>query len=405
MDPQCPSVALSRPGSEQAANQLASGRAGTKDAAASGVRQHTSANFRTGPRDSILSRGASVKVDPRIETPATLRRLEVSFAARQIEHAIAAARSWRRTTRCKTVASCRSSDRRVACTAMTHDLTWFTGLGLFALGLCACDLSEGLPGDGGSTAEHGASEGNDSATPGSTSTGGGTADDGNACNAVGCAGIHLLLVPDSSVFDGQYQIQVFAPPSVDVATECSFVVSDGSVMESSCGISSRDFGMLSFGFPQVFIAGRFETMRIDVIRDGAIVASLEGSPEYMEVAPTEPECGPVCLQAEMLILLESPTLTACNVNGEVWPHGARVDDPFSCNSCLCEYGQLTECTERDCPVPCPEGTGPGTRCTNCGPGDTCRTVLTGCLETCNEGADCEGGSCIDGLCRHHCGDI
>lgn len=311
---------------------------------------------------------------------------------------------------------------------MTHDLIWFTGLGVFALGLCACDLSEKSPVGEGSMAEHGASEGDDSATPGTTSTGGDTVtgdhasasetsssasvttspphnDEAMACSAIECAdGIHLLLVPDG-VVDGEYQIQVFALPDVDVAAECGFVVADGHVMESSCGVSSSDFGLMMFGFPQVFVEASFETMRIDVFRDGEIVGSLSTSPDYMEVAPNGPDCGPLCLQANVIVPLESPSPTACYINGEVWPHGASVDDPFSCNSCKCEHGQVVNCTEQDCPVPCPEGTGPGTRCTNCGPGDTCRAVWTGCLQTCNEGAECEGGSCIDGLCRHRCGDL
>lgn len=82
--------------------------------------------------------------------------------------------------------------------------------------------------------------------------------------------------------------------------------------------------------------------------------------------------------------------TDCRVADVIYPHGARgVPDPFSCNSCQCDNGLLTRCTELGCPTTCDEGTYAAWRCVQCGPVDECVLMETGCLS----GPRCETGVC------------
>jgi hypothetical protein len=95
---------------------------------------------------------------------------------------------------------------------------------------------------------------------------------------------------------------------------------------------------------------------------------------------------------------------ACEVEDVVYPSGSHdVGDPLSCNTCTCEDGELTSCTDVACPEPCPDGTASGTSCADCGPADACEVVRIGCLPRCDGDDDCIGGGCHDGVCRTLCG--
>jgi hypothetical protein len=98
--------------------------------------------------------------------------------------------------------------------------------------------------------------------------------------------------------------------------------------------------------------------------------------------------------------------SACEVDGMVYPSGAMgIKDPQSCNTCLCEQGQLV-CTDIACPEPCPAGTEYAVSCSQCGPADGCEITRHGCLPTCMTSADCTGDAppfCFDGICRNLCG--
>jgi hypothetical protein len=98
---------------------------------------------------------------------------------------------------------------------------------------------------------------------------------------------------------------------------------------------------------------------------------------------------------------------SCEVGGVVYDDGdTDIDDPFSCNTCVCEDGVLA-CTEIDCPEPCPEGTAPGTSCSRCGPTDACEVVRTDCHPTCESEAECVDTDLpfcsTDGVCTMLCG--
>jgi hypothetical protein len=100
------------------------------------------------------------------------------------------------------------------------------------------------------------------------------------------------------------------------------------------------------------------------------------------------------------------TATDCVVEGRRYADGATVPDPFSCNTCVCDDGQVSACTEIGCADPCPAGTGAGISCAACGPTDGCEAEETACLFSCRDDADCTDPShfaCIDGLCRNVCG--
>lgn len=97
---------------------------------------------------------------------------------------------------------------------------------------------------------------------------------------------------------------------------------------------------------------------------------------------------------------------SCEVNGVTYPDGStNVPDPTSCNTCSCDDGQITSCTDIACPTACAEGTILSTECAQCGPTDACQSVRTACLPTCVEQANCaeSSGVCIDGACRDLCG--
>lgn len=97
-------------------------------------------------------------------------------------------------------------------------------------------------------------------------------------------------------------------------------------------------------------------------------------------------------------------LAACEVDGVVYPSGSTgIGDPLSCNTCSCTDGDVNACTEAGCPEPCPDGTVFGMDCARCGPVDNCEIVRTGCLQACEDGADCERGSCSGGVCLERCG--
>jgi hypothetical protein len=98
-----------------------------------------------------------------------------------------------------------------------------------------------------------------------------------------------------------------------------------------------------------------------------------------------------------------PGAVACEVGETVYSSGTDgIDDPISCNTCSCFEGELA-CTDIACPVPCPMGTAFAVSCAQCGPADGCEIVRYSCLPSCDDQADCETASCIDGVCKDLCG--
>lgn len=90
----------------------------------------------------------------------------------------------------------------------------------------------------------------------------------------------------------------------------------------------------------------------------------------------------------------------------VYPSGADgIDDPHSCNECLCQDGQLI-CTEIHCPTECPPNAKPSVGCAACGPVDDCEIVEYGCFPVCGTVSDCQStpyGLCLDDVCKNVCG--
>jgi hypothetical protein len=100
-----------------------------------------------------------------------------------------------------------------------------------------------------------------------------------------------------------------------------------------------------------------------------------------------------------------PTRADCMVEGARYDHGESIPDPFSCNTCVCDNGLVSACTEIACAEPCPTGTGPGYSCGECGVADDCHAVETRCFTQCNEDAPCINLelACEDGICVNYCG--
>ena len=80
--------------------------------------------------------------------------------------------------------------------------------------------------------------------------------------------------------------------------------------------------------------------------------------------------------------------TACLVDGIVYEDGATVPDPFSCNSCTCEDGEISICTEIGCGEVCGDGTTEASMCAECGPAGGCAVRETGCLAVCRDDDGC-----------------
>ncbi len=89
---------------------------------------------------------------------------------------------------------------------------------------------------------------------------------------------------------------------------------------------------------------------------------------------------------------------SCLVGDRIYHDGEAVPDPYStCNTCRCEAGKVTGCTEIACDAPCAEGTEPQARCRECGQAGGCTIIETGCFEPCDQ--TCTLGFCLDGLCQ------
>ena len=85
----------------------------------------------------------------------------------------------------------------------------------------------------------------------------------------------------------------------------------------------------------------------------------------------------------------------CRIDGVDYPSNSRrINDVDSCNRCDCKDGELTLCTEINCPTPCPEGTWKSRRCVECGPAGGCAVYETGCFSD----PSCEDGECLSTPC-------
>jgi hypothetical protein len=125
-------------------------------------------------------------------------------------------------------------------------------------------------------------------------------------------------------------------------------------------------------------------VKIDVPGKGAVLAELP----ITVVAGDATQEGRACLGPEY-----------------AYPSGDDTfPDPTSCNTCLCEDGSVTACTDIACDRPCPDGTEVGSDCGYCGPTSMiCDIPRIACLPSCETGDDCAGGAtCQDDVCKILC---
>ena len=89
-----------------------------------------------------------------------------------------------------------------------------------------------------------------------------------------------------------------------------------------------------------------------------------------------------------------------------YPSGdTTFPDPTSCNTCSCDDGEVTACTDIACPTPCPDGFIASTDCGECSQLSMgCSIPRTACLPECMAGNTCGdgSGSCVDGACKVLC---
>jgi hypothetical protein len=123
------------------------------------------------------------------------------------------------------------------------------------------------------------------------------------CTEAGCAdGYSLSVQAESGLLpNGRYDVRV--TPKDASSQECHFVVSDTGcasghcVTESSCN-ASYIVGYQEHGLPDEVIIGYplfDDSVAVVVARDSAVVFDAVLLPEYREIQPNGPECGPTCL--------------------------------------------------------------------------------------------------------------
>jgi hypothetical protein len=91
----------------------------------------------------------------------------------------------------------------------------------------------------------------------------------------------------------------------------------------------------------------------------------------------------------------------CQTDDGIYASGAQnVPDPYSCNTCSCIDGVITNCTEIGCPKACPDNSMPALGCLDCVEGD-CRLSHYACFTSiyvdCNEYGCFAQSACGDQL--------
>jgi hypothetical protein len=89
----------------------------------------------------------------------------------------------------------------------------------------------------------------------------------------------------------------------------------------------------------------------------------------------------------------------CQTDDGIYASGAKhVPDPYSCNTCSCDDGKITGCTEINCPKPCPDNSMPALGCLSC-VNDDCELGHYACFTSIY--VDCNDSGCF---AQSACGD-
>ena len=221
-------------------------------------------------------------------------------------------------------------------------------------------------------------------------------DDCNSCTCVdGAISCTRIECAGTCEYDGEVYQEGDTFPDRDGCNTCS-CVADGSTLctEKACPpagcFESFDSGPCDAAIPVYWFDPSTNTC------EQRIYGGCDGNDNRYESLD---ECRVAC---------DAEQGTQCLVEGERYDSGARVPDPFSCNTCLCQAGALTTCTEVGCEEACPPNRKSGSSCAQCGADDTCEVVETACLPVCGSDADCADSGysfCVvdEGHCANLCG--
>jgi hypothetical protein len=217
---------------------------------------------------------------------------------------------------------------------------------------------------------------------------------GDGCNSCTCGGdgsvgCTLLFCDQCSAIETEYAA------AIDEARACDPAQSDVCSHEGM-------WSALPCGCPTFLNPAEVEAIALaEQALDDYSAQSCGGTAFCAPcLTPTSAYCS---AQGLCVDVFDTPAAASCEINATVYPSGtSAVPHPFSCNTCTCMDGQLTGCTEADCPVACPPDSVPSSQCAQCGPVDSCEVVEHACLPVCT-GTTCQAGVCLDGVCKMVCG--
>jgi hypothetical protein len=225
----------------------------------------------------------------------------------------------------------------------------------------------------------------------------------DGCNDCGCGedGMVGCTRKDCSAVSCNYDRMTYQPGDTFLATDgCNQCVcgQDGNV---GCDDAVCADPACSGPFESGSCAAAFEVYWYDEALGRCELVTYGGCGGNENRYATLQECETACG-------VPSGSRTACLVDGAEYADGSTVPDPFSCNSCTCDGGAISACTEIGCSTPCPEGTTPGESCAECGPVGGCAVMETACLPVCGNNDECttpgydlcdaEAGHCIRMAC-------
>ncbi len=217
-----------------------------------------------------------------------------------------------------------------------------------------------------------------------------TTADGSVCVCESTGAVECTVSSDECAGLGtSYQALLERAKACDpraAANECTLLVD-----------SALTCGCVTFVNPNAFSKGAVAAVEQEFAANGC-EQKARCAPGPSCDMPARGYCAP---NGQCADLRDFGDQRACKVAGVIYPSGsAGIQDPFSCNQCVCQDGTLA-CDDAACPKPCPENTKPGKSCAECGPIDNCLILEYDCMPACVD--TCAQGACMNGVCVTFCG--
>jgi hypothetical protein len=121
---------------------------------------------------------------------------------------------------------------------------------------------------------------------------------GRSCTLMGCSdALSVVLTPEEALADGAWEVEVIQE---DGSSElCAFEIEGGVVGQAPC----EAFGTEGSPTVQVDFPAGEGGVTVEVRHEGELIHTEDFAPEYEELAPNGPECGPICRRAAVEVLL------------------------------------------------------------------------------------------------------